>query len=380
MKITKVLILAGYAPSLLNFRRQLLEAMVKQGCEVVAAAPEIDDEVRNGLAELGVRSVQVSLNRTGMNPLRDVVSVLHLYRLFVAERPDIFLGYTIKPVVLGSLAARFAGVPHIASMITGLGYAFFGETWRQRVAGAAARQLYRKALRYNRTVFFQNSDDLESFISLGLLGSSPKAVLINGSGVDLGYFPFCPPVTGASVFLLIARLYLEKGIREYVTAARELKRRYPTARFLLVGAPDSNPSSICESEIRSWVEEGLIEWRGAVSDVRPHIMECSVYVLPSYREGTPRSVLEAMAMGRPIVTTNAPGCRQTVVDGVSGILVPVRDSIALAAAMERFILEPDLVGQFGREARLRAEQCFEVHAVSNRVINYLGIPCTPRMD
>lgn len=369
----KVLVLGSYAPSLLNFRGPLLACMVDRGCEVVAAAPGITAEIRDGLTALGVRPLEVSLSRTGLNPIRDLSTLVGLHRVFRTERPDTSLAYTIKPVVFGSLAASWAGVPNVCSMITGLGYAFLGENMKQRLVGVVAKALYRASLRRNQRVLFQNPDDLELFLQNGLLRDRGQAALVNGSGVDLEHFRMEAPVTTPPTFILVARLYAEKGVREYVGAARAVRARHPEARCLLVGAPDTNPSAISESEIRSWVAEGCVEWLGEVKDVRPHLRSSSVLVLPSYREGTPRSVLEAMAMGRPVVTTDAPGCRGTIEDGVSGFLVPVKSVEALAAAMERFIKSPDLIGRMGTESRRRAEEQFDVRRVNAEVLSYLGI-------
>jgi glycosyltransferase involved in cell wall biosynthesis len=369
----KIFVLGGYAPSLINFRGPLLCSIVDCGWEVVAAAPSLTVEIRSVLAASGVRAVEVPLHRTGLNPLRDIVTIFTLYRLIWKERPDVFLAYTIKPVILGSLAAGFRGVPTVCSIITGLGYSFLSETKKQRLIGVVAQLLYRTALRWNRLVLFQNSDDLDLFLKMKLLRGPEKAALVNGSGVDLDWFQLSEPVLSPPTFILVARLYAEKGVREYAAAARAIKRRYPMVRFIIVGGPDSNPSAIGEGEVRSWVADGILEWVGVVKDVRPHLKRASVLVLPSYREGMPRSVLEAMAMGKPVVTTYAPGCRSTIEDGISGFLVPVKDAKALEAALERFVLEPVLIESMGLNARRRAEAMFDVNRVNAEVLSYLGI-------
>ncbi len=369
----RVLVLGGYAPSLLNFRGPLLKAMVECKCEVVAAAPGLTEDIRSGLAELGVRALEVSLSRTGLNPFRDLTTLFELYRLLRRERPDVFLAYTIKPVVFGSLAARWVGVPTICSMITGLGYAFLGEGTKQRAVGMIAKVLYRAALRWNQRVVFQNPDDLNLFVRLGLVQKQEQAALVNGSGVDLDLYSMATPVLSPPTFILVARLYAEKGVREYVAAARRLRKMHPGARFLILGSPDTNPSAIGEVEIRSWVAEGSVEWLGEVRDVRPYLKGASVLVLPSYREGTPRSVLEAMAMGRPVVTTDAPGCRGTIEHGVSGFLVSVKDVDALVTAMGRFVQEPHLIVSMGLAARRRAEERFDVGKVNAELLSLLGI-------
>jgi glycosyltransferase involved in cell wall biosynthesis len=322
---------------------------------------------------MGVRLAPISINRTGMNPLNDLRSMLGLRRVLRAERPEVVFSYTIKPVIYGSLAARLASTPRIFSLITGAGYAFLAEDLRQRAVGTLIKPLYRRALRQNRAVFFQNPDDLDLFDRLRLLRSRSQAVLVNGSGVDLNHFQPVPPVAGPPVFLLIARFYREKGIQEFVDAARLVKQRYPQTRFRLVGSIDSNPSAISPIGLAAWQTEGVVEHTPWVNDVRPCLAACSVFVLPSYREGTPRTVLEAMAVARPIITTNAPGCRETVVDGENGFLVPVKDPQAVARAMERFILNPELIGSMGKRARALAEHKYDVHEVNRVMLEAMGL-------
>ncbi len=369
----KVFVLAGFAPSLLNFRRELLVGMVRAGHEVVAGAPDFTPTVEAGLREIGVTCRSVPLRRTGMNPVEDLRLWRALKQLFRSESPDVLLSYTIKPVVFGSLAAQSAGVPRIHSLITGLGYAFLGETWKQRLIGGVARMLYRAALRHNGRVFFQNPDDRALFSQLGLLASESQAVVVHGSGVDLVRFAQVPAPVDPMRFLLVARLYREKGIREFVGAARIVRQRYPQARFHLVGAADSNPSALGEAELTGWEREGIIERTGWVEDVRPHFRTASVYVLPSYREGTPRTVLEAMAMGRAIITTDAPGCRETVEDGYNGFLVPPKQVGPLADAMGRFLADPSLVGSMGNNSRELAERKFDAEAVAAVMLREMGL-------
>ena len=362
----RIVIIAGNARSLIANRGDMIRALKDQGHEVVALVPEYDflEEVES----LGIEYHLLPLRRTGINPLRDVRGLRALVRLLRRLRSDAVFSYNIKPVVYGSLAAALAGVPRRFSMITGMGYLFSGETYRQRGLRSLASLLYRAALRYNDAVFFQNPDDRAMFESMGLLNGRARVVMTNGSGINLERFAFAEPVVEPLSFLLIGRLLQDKGIVEYVEAARALKARYPQVSFRLLGAHDANlPHALPGSVVDEWRQEGVVEYLGPTKDVRPYLSAASVYVLPSYREGTPRSVLEAMATGRPVVTTDAPGCRETVQEGVNGFLVPVKDSGALASAMERFILEPELIGSMGRESRRIAEEKYDVHEV-NRVI------------
>jgi glycosyltransferase involved in cell wall biosynthesis len=286
-------------------------------------------------------------------------------------RPDVVLAYTIKPVIYGSLAAAVAGVPRRFALVTGLGYAFTGE--RGGLLTGLIRRLYRIALERVHKVFFQNPDDQALFRQLGILRNGTPSVVVNGSGVDVGDYAVGPLPEGPARFLMIGRLLGDKGVREYAEAARRVRAVHPEAGFGLVGWIDENPDAIAQSELDAWVAEGCIEFEGRLADVRPAIAACSVYVLPSYREGTPRTVLEAMAMGRPIITTDAPGCRETVVDGDNGFLVPVKSVDALVGAMLRFIDDPGLAPRMGARSRRVAEDKYDVHKVNEVMLREMGI-------
>lgn len=370
---TTVLVLGGYALSLVTFRGSLLRAMAERGHRVVACAPAASPAIVEALAAMGVTYRDVPFNRTGLRPDEDLRTFAALVALFREVRPNVMLGYTIKPVVWGLLAARIARVPRRFAMITGLGYAFVSDGWRARMVGAVARRLYRLSLRGADRAFFQNPDDRALFEELRLVRDPRQGVLINGSGVELDQYLPAPIPEGPPAFLLIGRLLGDTGVREYVEAARLVRARHPGAVFRLAGWVDENPTSISERELDAWVREGVVEFLGGLADVRPAIAAASVYVLPSYREGTPRSVLEAMAMGRPIVTTDAPGCRETVRDGVNGFLVPVRDAAALARAMEALVADRALVERMGRESRRIAEEKYDVHKVNRVILETMGL-------
>lgn len=377
----KYLVLASFARSFIGFRQRLLEALRNSGGELLLAAPDISHEtqVRQRLSVLACRYFQVPMVRTGTNPLRDFLTFLSLARLMRQQRPGHFLGYTAKPVIYGLLAARLAGVPRRTALITGLGY-LFGEDSRRggRLVRACGNLLYRLALTQATAVIFQNIDDRDLFIARGLVDAD-KTGVVNGSGIPLDEFPprALPPWHTQCHFLLIARLLRDKGIREYAQAARRLRHKYPHAVFHVVGWHDEHPMAIPADEIKGWVDEGLIVWHGGKEDVRPHLAACHVYVLPSYREGTPRTVLEAMATGRPVVTSDAPGCRQTVVQGRTGLLVPVRDEVALAEALEYFLLHPERIAEMGSQARSHVERHYDVDLVNHQMLRLMGVPAGP---
>src|SRR5574343_74073 len=326
----RVMILGSFADSLVRFRGRLIEDLLNAGLEVVACAPEISAATRERLESMGARVIEVPMQRTGLNPLSDTALVLHLVRLLKRERPDVLFAYTIKPVVYGGIAARLVGGVRFTPMITGLGYAFTSNAGIQRrVVSSLAQLLYRFALGKAARVFFQNPDDLKVFNDLGILRTGAPTHLIAETGIDI--FEFRPtPLPQMAVFLMSARLVADKGVREYASAARMVRKVYPDAKFLLAGWIDENPTAISEKELGEWVASGDIEFLGKLEDVRPALSQCSVYVLPSYREGTPRTVLEAMAMGRAVVTTDAPGCRETVDPEENGYIVPPRDALSLA--------------------------------------------------
>lgn len=374
----KILLIAGLADSLINFRGPLIAALQAKGMDVHVAAPDLPDgsPVRLQLQTMGLTVHTVPMLRTGTNPLADLHTAWALLRLMRQIAPSMVLCYTIKPVIYGTLAAWLAGVPHRFALITGLGYAFQGGGQRSRLQ-ALVQGLYGLALARAQRVFFQNPDDLALFQDLGILQPHTPVCVVNGSGVDVTSFAVQPLPDGAAQgavrFLFIGRLLGDKGVREYAEAARLLQRTHPQARCALVGWIDSNPNAITQAELDGWVADGRIEFWGRLADVRPAIAACSVYVLPSYREGTPRTVLEAMAMGRAIVTTDAPGCRETVVHGENGFLVPVQDAEALAQAMRRFVEQPALQARMGARSRQIAEDKYDVHKVNAVLLAGMGV-------
>ena len=373
----KFLLIAGFAESLIAFRKPLIVALLNKGLEVHVAAPELlaNPEIISELTELGVVAHDIPLQRTGMNPLADLRALLALWQLMRQIKPRYVLGYTIKPVIYGTLAAWLARVPQRFALITGLGFAFIGEEDNQRSRVRAVVQgLYRAALRHCHTVFFQNPDDEALFRQLKIVSTNANTCVVNGSGVDVSEFEVAPFVEQPALrFLLIGRLLGDKGVREYVQAAEQIKQRYPATQFDLVGWIDANPNTITQVELDQWVAAGTVNFLGRLNDVRSAIKDCSVYVLPSYREGTPRTVLEAMAMGRAVITTDAPGCRETVVDGDNGFLITVKDADALAQAMLRFIEQPELIAQMGKRSRFIAEDKYDVHKVNAQMLKGMNL-------
>lgn len=371
-----IAIISVQAFSLVNFRGLLIRALKDQGVSVYALAPDFDEELRSQLVELGATPIDYSLSRTGMNPLRDAVDVFRLSQLLKRSAPDVVLNCYIKPVIYGSIAAWLAGVPKRFSMIEGMGYVFLDGpeslTLRRRALRWAVSRLYKFALGLNQKIFFLNQDDINQFVDEGIV-IEKEVFRLDGIGLDLDYYNPVPSVMRPVTFILVARMLREKGIYDFIEAARQVRARYTAVRFLLVGGTDTNPGSLTESELCAWVGEGLVEWPGQVKDVRPWFAQASVFVLPSYREGLPRCNLEAMAMGRPVITTDSIGCRETVQDGVNGFLVPVRDPEALSQAMMRFVESPDLIETMGQEGRRIAVERFDVHAINRQIMEVMGL-------
>lgn len=370
----KFMLLGSFAPSLLNFRASLIKAAVAGGHVVYAGAPAMTEDTKLKIAALGAEPVNIELSRSSLNPVGDLGSLRSLRRIMRRIEPDVLIPYTIKPVIWGTLAAHSVGVKRIVPLITGLGFAFSdGAEVKRVVSRNIASVLYRLALGRADTVLFQNPDDEALFRKLRILPSHVPSAVINGSGIDLVHFAPVPLPDRPPSFLMIARLLADKGVRQFGEAARIMKERYPETAFRLVGYLDESPNSIKQVELDAIISSG-VEFLGRLDDVRPAIARSNVYVLPSfYREGTPRSVLEAMAMGRAIITTDAPGCRETVVHECNGFLVPVRDSQALAAAMERFVLDPSLAGHMGAQSRRIAEEKYDVDLVNSEIMRHAGL-------
>jgi glycosyltransferase involved in cell wall biosynthesis len=378
----KFLIISSFLPSVLNFRGKLLEAIHQKGYGIHIIAPDLAffPTEHEKLVDLGYFIHEVSMQRTGTNPVADLKTLRSMYTLIKKIKPDYVLSYTIKPVIYGTLAAWLARVPNRYALITGLGYAFQNvETQTKRsIFQKLVHGLYQQALSRSHKAFFQNPDDLKLFQDLKLLTVQMPTVVVNGSGVNVADFNVLPlPLTADQKikisFLLIARLLGDKGVREYAEAAKIIKHKYPHVEFNLVGWIDDNPSAISQAELDTWVSDKTVNYWGKLSDVRPAIAASSVYVLPSYREGTPRTVLEAMAMGRAIITTDAPGCRETVTDGNNGFLVEVKSVESLVKAMERLILQPELIAKMGSRSREIALHKYDVHQVNTHMMQEMGL-------
>jgi len=374
--IRSIAIITTQAFSMVNFRGVLIQALIKKNIKVYALAPDYTDDLREKIKEFGAIPVDFSLSRTGMNPVRDMLDVILLSRLLKRIKPDATFSYFVKAVIYGSAAAWFATVPTRFSMIEGLGYVFMDNKsilLHKRFLRYLLSFLFKITLRLNKKVFFLNDDDSNLFLKKSLVQRN-QISKIDGIGVDLDYYSPVEPVVKPVSFILVARMLKEKGVYDFIEAARVVRNLYPETIFILVGSADLNPGSVQETELNTWMEEGLIKWIKHTNDVRPYLAKASVFVLPSYyREGLPRSTQEAMALGRPIITTDWVGCRETVENGVNGFLIPVKNPEALAQTMINFIESPELISKMGIESRKIAEERFNVHIINKKILEDIDI-------
>lgn len=350
-----------------NFRSGIIRSLVQRGYRVVVVAPR-DDHVEK-LQSLGAEYVEWHLVARGTRLASEIGAIRRLRSTYRKVRPDLAFHFTIKPVIYGALAARSLRIPFV-SVLTGLGYAFINVNWISRAATA----LYRLTLRWSREVWFLNVDDCEALKSRGLLTGVPIRML-PGEGIDTSVFhPTGRPTSTQPRFLLVARLLRDKGILEFVEAARLLRRRGTTAQFCLLGSVDAdNPTAISRQEVDAWHAEGIVTYLGVAHDVRPYIAAADCIVLPSYREGLPRSLLEASAMGKPVIATDVPGCKQAVIDGATGLLCRPRDASHLAETMQRLLDMPqDERERMGCSGRNFVVEHFDEHLVVRHYFDVLG--------
>jgi glycosyltransferase involved in cell wall biosynthesis len=358
----RITLVCNTAWAIYTYRQGLIRELASLGVEVIVLAPR--DRTFELLTAMGCRCIELPVASKGTNPRDDLRTLWALFRHYRSIRPDIVFHYTIKPNIYGSIAAKLAGVNSVA-VTTGLGYVFI----QHSRAAQVAKMLYRFAFRFPREVWFLNRDDKSAFLDQNLLVHPERARLLHGEGIDLEQFVVTPlPDADHFNFVLIGRLLWDKGVGEYVEAARRLRKRYPQARFQLLGPVGvDNPSAITRAEVAAWEQEGVIEYLGEAHDVRPFIAAANCVVLPSYREGVPRTLMEASAMGRPIVATDVPGCREVVAHGINGLLCEVRNANSLADRLAQML---DMDGEerraMGERGRHKVMAEFDEQVVINQ--------------
>ena len=372
----KIILVDNNAKMLLNFRSNFILELVKL-FQVIVVCP-MDNVDEDKLYRLGVSLCikNTNLSRQGINPLKEYKLLKFYENIFKQHKPDIVFNYTIKCAIWSSIAANKVGIKRIFSMITGLGYAFTDINKRdikKQLINICVKQLYKKSLKCNKKVFFLNPDDKNLFSELGTI-SQNQFVVLNGEGVDLDYFYYVKDMPNKFTVVVLSRLLKEKGIIEYYQAAKILKKKYTdNIIFRLAGSIDDNPSSLTQQELDEIIASGAIEYLGNLEDVREVISQSSLLLLSSYREGTPRCILEAMSMGRAIITTDTPGCRETVVNGKNGYLIAVKNTNDIVSSIDKLFKDRDLLEQMGKRSRKIAETKYNVKRVNQIIINELMV-------
>ncbi len=372
----KIIIIGTTASGILGFRKDLIKSLVAQGHTVHAFAINYTEAQKQQVVQMGAVPESYTLNRTGINPLSDLFATVKLAKKIKKIQPDLVFSYFSKPVIFGTLAAKIAGVPRRIAMLEGLGFTFTeqpnGMLFKTKIIRAVQVLLYRLAFPFLDRIIFLNPDDPVDLVEKYKLKVKQISVL-GGIGLNLADYPYSAPQSQPVRFIFIGRLLAEKGINEYIAAAQIVKQRYPDAECVVLGGLDeSNPGGLTQQALDSYIEQNIVIYPGHVNNVHEWLAGSSVFVLPSYyREGVPRSTQEAMAIGRPIITTDVPGCRETVVDGVNGFFVPPWSPEALAEKMILLIEQPEMIESMGKESYRMAQEKFDAHEVNQRLIGML---------
>lgn len=383
----KIVVLTADANTLVYHRGDLIRDLAAAGCDVVTAAAEDYPHVHEFMRKTGARHRAIRMIRSRVNPLSDLLTWLDMWRLFRSEKPDALFAYTIKSVVYGCVIAALAGVPRIYALLPGLGFTFVKPvTLKQKMVSFVSRALHRFALRRAHVIFMQNEDDLLLLRQMDILPPGTPCHVTAGSGVNVEEFPHAPLSedvdlrSGRVRFVLVSRLLLSKGVQVFADAARIVRARHPNAEFHLVGPFDPNPNRVTEEQVEGWVKEGVLIHHGMVRDVGAALKDKHVFVLPTwYREGVPHATLEALSMGRAIITTDSVGARETVREGKNGFLVAPRSVEAVVAAMGKYLADPSLAVRHGAESRKLAEEVFDVRLVNQQIMREMGLlPCSAR--
>lgn len=367
----KIQIFGNQADSFFKVRLDLSENMVIKGHTVSVIVPEKDQDKK--FKAFGLNYYSIPFNRNGLNPYEDIKLLFQYKKLIKKEKADMLFCYHMKPVIYGGIAGAWQKVKHRYALIPGAGSIFFYDLsqFKKRVIYKLVLFLYKMALKRYQKVIFQNRDNAEMFISLKLVDAK-KVEVVNGSGVNMEKFTR-QPFPRKNQFLFIGRLLKDKGIFEYMEAAKSVKQKYQDAEFMIIGPLDTNPSAVKLEDLHPYIDNGDIIYCGSTNDVRPYIAACSVFVLPSYHEGVPKTVLEAMAMGRPIITTDIPGCRETVIDGENGFLVPIKNKEALAKKMTWMIENRDRLNEMGNKSLEICREKYDVNKVNKRMLEIMNL-------
>nr|AFW04893.1 glycosyltransferase [Salmonella enterica] len=367
----KIILIGNLSSTVILFREKLIRKLKEKNAQIYTLTMDKDPANFRLISSYGAYPDFYNFSRSGLNPFSDIINTYRLYKKIKHIKPDVVLCFFPKPVIFGTLAARLARVKKIYSLLEGLGFCYTEHQNNEGIKKSILKKiqtfLYRICLPSASKVLFLNVDDYKDLIIRNNI-SIQNYDIIGGIGVDLKKFHYTAPKVKTMHFGMVSRLLVEKGVREFVAAARILKEKYPNIQFSIAGSVDDNPGGITLEQVNSWKKENLITFLGQLVDINEYLNNISVFVLPSYREGVPRSTQEAMAVGRPVITTDVPGCRETVQDGVNGFMIPPWDVKALVEAMDFFILNPEKVIEMGKESRIIAEEKFDDNAAASKLI------------
>lgn len=367
----KILMIGPKTNTMVNFRGDLMCDIVKRGYDVVVVTPE--DDCRDFFENNGIKLRLTNLKKNSLSVINSVAYFNNLKKIIKEEKPDAVFSYTIKPVIFGSVAAKRAGVKRIYSLICGLGLLFCSDSVKIKALRVVCGKMYKHALRNNTKVIFQNQDDIDEFVKRGYVKKN-QCELVNGSGVNLKKFSRNKIPKGPVSFLMVSRFLKEKGAMEYFEAAKMVKEKYPDVKFAYIGAIDKNKNAIDLDYMKPYIDAGVVEYVPETNEVEKYVAKCSVFVLPSYyREGIPKTLLEATAMGRPIITTNTPGCRETVVVGKNGLFAKTKNSRDLANRMIEMIKNKDNLQKMGDESYKLCLEKFTIDIINNRMMEIMEI-------
>ena len=370
----RLIIVTNSSSNLLSFRGHLIKKLVDEKFQVLVIIPKKDFSIdfENKVLALGAKTSTIPLDRAGLNPFNDILTYLSLKSNFKKFKPNIVLSYTSKPIIYSGLAIGKDSKIKFFPTLTGLGYGFTEELqFKRKFINYILKNLFKISLKYSYSVIFQNPEDELLFRNLNII-KNRKTSIVNGSGVDLKFYsPTSLP--SKPIFLMLSRLVADKGVIEYCEAAKEVRTKFPDVVFQLAGSFDPNPSGLKYNQIKPYIDKGNIEFLGYIKDVRGALNKCKYYVLPSYREGTPRSILEAMSIGRPIITTNTTGCKETVIEGVNGLLVPIKDKKSLALAMKKMLeLDEENISLMANESIKLVTEKYDVRKVNLNIFQIIN--------
>lgn len=367
----RVLICASYGVSLINFRGDLIKEILAGGHEVICTSIEPASKIEAEINALGAKYYSISGTRTGLNFIQNLKELLAYMVAFYKLKPDVCFLYMSKPIVYGGISAILNKVGHINVFVTGLEVVFYSTGLKNAIVRLILKTFYRWIHKKCDNVFFMNHDDYNTMKKFHLI-SEEKAVFVNGSGVNTDKFKKTALQSEDKV-CMTARLVTSKGVREYVRAAEIVRNKFRNVEFLLVGGLDNNPEAIKDEELKEIIAQGNIKYCGYAKDVRPYLMECTIFVLPSYHEGNGRSIVEAEAIGRPVITTNAPGCKETVIPGYNGFLIPIKNSEAIAEKIELLLQNPRLKITMAENSYKLCKERFDVNKINQIILEKMKL-------